>query len=283
MGNQILLFLSLLALFFLQSNTSASKAAGFEASSEFSYDPCSPLGPQNWGTLNYPSWAKCTASPEGMQSPISIKPSNIYYNTHLSRLDTYYTHAPALLLNYEGHEIRVSWTQSPGHLLLHDKFFHLRQCHWHAPSEHELFGKRYPLELHMVHTTDSTSEIAVIGVLFEYGGTPDPFLDKLCEALNELKVVNSVDVGSIHPPRVGDEEGYFRYVGSLTTPPCSEPVIWTVIKKVRSVKEDQVNRLRDLLHDMDNARPTQPINGRHVNFSHPHPHGEQKEEGHASS
>ncbi|XP_074556641.1 alpha carbonic anhydrase 4-like [Curcuma longa] len=280
MGNQILLFLSLLALFFLQSNTSASKAAGFEASSEFSYDPCSPLGPQNWGTL-HSSWAKCAASPEAMQSPISIKPSNIN-NTHLSRLSTSYTDAPALLLNYEGHEIRVSWTQSPGHLRLHDKFFYLRQCHWHAPSEHELFGKRYPLELHMVHTTsDSTSEIAVIGVLFEYGDTTDPFLDKLWEALNELKVVNSVNVGSIYPPRVGDEEGYFRYVGSLTTPPCSEPVIWTVMKEVRSVSEEQVNLLRALVDDMDNAKPTQPINGRNVYFSGPY--GEQKEEGHASS
>ncbi|KAG6510012.1 hypothetical protein ZIOFF_028020 [Zingiber officinale] len=281
MGNQILLFLCFLALFFLQSNALASKAAGFEASLEYSYDPCSPLGPQNWGTL--PESEACASRPEGMQSPISIKPSNIH-NTHLGRLFRYYTEAPALLLNM-GHEIMVSWTESPGVLLLNGKIFHLRQCHWHIPSEHELFGKRYPLELHIVHTTsESTAEISVIGVLFEYGGKADPFLGKLWGALNELNELNvtSIDVGSIYPPVVVDEEAYFRYNGSLTTPPCSEPVIWTVMKKVvRSVTEEQVELLRAPVHHMDNARPTQPLNGRKVYFSDPC--YEQKEEGHASS
>ncbi|XP_042385944.1 dioscorin DB3S-like [Zingiber officinale] len=281
MGNQALLFLCLLALFFLQSNTLASKAAGFEASLEHSYDPCSPLGPQHWGTLQE-SWAMCASRPEGMQSPISIKPSNIH-NTHLGKLLKYYTEAPARLLNM-GHEIMVSWTESPGVLLLNGKIFHLRQCHWHTPSEHELFGIRYPLELHIVHTTsESTPKKAVIGVLFEYGGKADPFLGKLGGALNELNELNvtSLDVGSIYPPVVGDEETYFRYNGSVTSPPCSEPVIWTVMKEVRSVTEEQVELLRAPVNHTDNARPTQPLNGRKVYFSDPF--YEQKEEGNASS
>ncbi|WOL09871.1 alpha carbonic anhydrase 7-like [Canna indica] len=237
---------ALLALLILQ-------AVG--AAEDFSYDPCSPLGPSYWE-------GSCATGEQ--QSPISIKPSNIQ-KTNLGGLQKDYTKSHAVLLN-AGHEIMVNWTTSPGHLTIDGKVYHLQQCHWHSPSEHELHGKRYPLELHMVHIS-TASEIAVIGVLYEFRGFSDLFLNKLMNGLNDLKSVNCVDLGYIEPPMIGEEEPYFRYYGSLTTPPCSEPVTWTVMTKVQSVTEEQVKSLRAPVGDKDNARPIQPINGRTVSLS----------------
>ena len=139
---------------------------------EYSYDPCSELGPQHWGDL-HEEWETCKTGEQ--QSPISIKPSNIIVNPSLGSLRTNYDPRPAFLQN-KGHEIlviekqspecphvlaltvlnptfsvmlhacQVNWRWSPGDLVIGEKTFHLRQCHWHSPSEHELYGKRFELQ-----------------------------------------------------------------------------------------------------------------------------------------
>ncbi|XP_064937394.1 carbonic anhydrase Nec1-like [Musa acuminata AAA Group] len=256
----------------LQSHVMATEASGVGADWEYSYDPCSELGPQHWGDL-HEEWETCKTGEQ--QSPISIKPSNIIVSTSLGSLRTNYGTRPAFLQN-KGHEILVNWTWSPGDLVIGEKTFHLRQCHWHSPSEHELYGKRYPLELHMVHTTPE-GEITVIGMLYEFGPFADPLLHQLSEGLIALQSQDNVYVGTIRPPLIGAREPYFRYSGSLTTPPCGEPVIWTVMKEVKSVTESQLASLRIPVHDKDNARPVQPIKGRNV-YKYEPPH-----EDHASS
>ncbi|CAL9113634.1 unnamed protein product [Musa acuminata var. zebrina] len=263
---------SLALLVVLQSHVMATEASGVGADWEYTYDPCNELGPQHWGDL-HEEWETCKTGEQ--QSPISIKPSKIIVSTSLGSLRTNYGTRPAFLQN-KGHEILVNWRWSPGDLVIGEKTFHLRQCHWHSPSEHELYGKRYPLELHMVHITPA-GEIAVIGMLYEFGPFADPLLHQLSEGLIALQTQDNVNVGTIRPPLIGEREPYFRYSGSLTTPPCSEPVTWTVMKEVKSVTESQLASLRIPVHYKDNARPVQPINGRNVYMYEP-PH-----EDHASS
>ncbi|GJS98138.1 alpha carbonic anhydrase 7-like protein [Tanacetum coccineum] len=59
---------------------------------------------------------------------------------------------------------------------------------------------------------------------------------------------------------------YYNYIGSLTVPPCTEGVIWTISKKVRTVSLDQVKLLREAVHDhaAKNARPLQPDHQRDI-------------------
>ncbi|GMN55415.1 hypothetical protein TIFTF001_024536 [Ficus carica] len=75
------------------------------------------------------------------------------------------------------------------------------------------------------------------------------------------------DLGIVNPGDIKfGSRKYYRYIGSLTVPPCTEGVIWTVVKKVRTVSREQVHALRQAVHDgfEANARPTQQLDGRAV-------------------
>ncbi|KAL3808851.1 hypothetical protein ACJIZ3_000197 [Penstemon smallii] len=106
------------------------------------------------------------------------------------------------------------------------------------------------MELHIVHTS-LNGDIAVIGVLYNFG-LSDPFLARLSPYLRKVSHEEETGVGILNPWETNfDGSAYYRYIGSLTTPPCSENITWTVIKK----------------GSMGNARPIQPLNGRTVFFS----------------
>ncbi|KAG5049446.1 hypothetical protein JHK85_010549 [Glycine max] len=93
-----------------------------------------------------------------------------------------------------------------------------------------LNGTKFDLELHAIRTT-SKGEFAVIGILYKIG-SPDPFFSKL---LNDIKssVDKDIDVGVINPREIKfKSRPYYRYVGSLTTPPCTEGVVLTIVKKL---------------------------------------------------
>ncbi|KAF7846843.1 hypothetical protein BT93_L3677 [Corymbia citriodora subsp. variegata] len=66
-------------------------------------------------------------------------------------------------------------------------------------------------------------------------------------------------------------KSYLRYMGSLTVPPCTEGVIWTINKKIGTVSKDQIKLLREAVHDYaeKNARPMQPLNRREIHLYQP--------------
>jgi carbonic anhydrase len=120
-----------------------------------------------------------------------------------------------------------------GSLVINGTAYHLRQLHWHTPSEHTVGGRRYDMELHLVHES-AANKAAVIGVLYKVGH-PDRFLQTLEPAIRLIKETRDMEV----PIGVVDPSGaratgsvYYRYMGSLTTPPCTEGVVWTVFQKV---------------------------------------------------
>ncbi|XP_017697512.2 alpha carbonic anhydrase 7-like isoform X2 [Phoenix dactylifera] len=269
------LLCALLSLLILQSSFSASHIVGAEK--YFDYDEDSEFGPQHWGDLD-PDWATCKDGKS--QSPINITHKNIEVNLSLGSLMTSY-HSTFAIMQNRGYDIMINWTEGAtpgaGSLLIDGKDYVLQQCHWHSPSEHKFFDEGYPLELHMVHIS-SDGSIAVIGILYQHG-SPDPFLSELWKYLECLirKQKDEVVVGYLSPPPIENRAPYYRYSGSLTTPPCTENVTWILLREVRTVSEGQVYQLREAVHG-DNARPIQPINGRKVYLYKPWIH-----EDHASS
>jgi carbonic anhydrase len=155
------------------------------------------------------------------------------------------------------------------------------QFHFHGPSEHTIDGKRFPLELHIVHviTAEHFAEaededeeeapqrhLAVLGILYEIDDTapPNPFLEAL--RLDKIGSGEQVELnmfeyfGNIERPE------YFSYPGSLTTPPCSEIVNWFVVKKPFTLTSAQLKHFTDRTEfaEFGNNRVVQPIGKRHV-------------------
>lgn len=119
-----------------------------------------------------------------------------------------------------------------GMVCIDETKYTLKQLHWHSPSEHSINGQRFAMEIHMVHESID-GRFAVVAIMYKIG-RPDWFLAELEESIHAIKSIDGeVEVGIIDPRHVkrGSLE-YYRYIGSLTTPPCSEPVVWTIVRKV---------------------------------------------------
>ncbi|CAD6265211.1 unnamed protein product [Miscanthus lutarioriparius] len=249
-----------------------AQAETAEREEGFSYIPGADNGPENWGKIK-PEWANCSVG--RMQSPIDLSHERAKLVQSLGYLKTSYRPAQATIVN-SGHDVMVSFKGDAGSLVINGTTYNLKQLHWHTPSEHTIDGRRYDLELHLVHQT-SANKTAVIGILYEIGAIKDPFLLWLEPSIRSIENTKDQpkDIGVVDPNGAcGIGSVYYRYMGSLTTPPCTEEVVWTVVNKISPVGKDQVKLLRDALQDGNtmNARPLQEVNNRDISIFCPKPY-----------
>ncbi|CAH1441635.1 unnamed protein product [Lactuca virosa] len=239
--------------------------------SGFTYDMNSPNGPDHWGEI-HPEWRLCKKGK--LQSPIDLTHKRVHTTSKLGKLNRDYKPANTTLIN-RGHDLMLRWVQGAGHIHINRTKYQLNQLHWHTPTEHTINGRRFNLELHLVHQSKNR-RIAVVGILYKIGRR-DSFLSKLEPYLKALCSKKGVEkrVGIIDPRKIKiGSKKYYRYIGSLTTPPCTENVIWTIAKKVRTVSRAQVRLIRKAVHDdaEANARPLQPLNNRLLKLYRPDDH-----------
>ena len=149
------------------------------------------------------------------------------------------------------------------------------ELHFHAPSEHTVDGSLYDLELHIVHTTvdESGNEAAgaVLGVFFdvkEGGNEENAFIDSLFEAI-KTRDTSRKDVGITDFLAFIDMKEFWSYDGSLTTPPCTEGLKWSIIEEVQSISKEQLHEFTKHLAENTgfadgngNSRRVQPLNDR---------------------
>lgn len=253
-----------IALMLLVSSTSASDA-GLTAGL-FGY--VDPNGPRKWGSLS-PKFAECSKGKH--QAPVNIVKDQVVHNKSLKPLIRDYTPVNATLVN-NGFNIEIRFDEHVGVLVANGKNFTLKRAHWHTPSEHRIHGKQFPAELHLVHQAVD-GNFSVVSVLYKYGA-PDTFLTKIKANLDELAKEQCAGHEESHIPLgITDTKymrrktrKYYRYVGSLTTPPCTENILWNILGKERSISKEQVRALKAPLTSSckDNSRPIQPLNGRKI-------------------
>jgi carbonic anhydrase len=160
-----------------------------------------------------------------------------------------------------GHAIQVDY--APGSRITVDGTdFALKQFHFHSPSENTINGKSFPMEAHFVHS-DAKGNLAVVALLFEEGAS-----NQVLEQVWPLVPKDEDDKAEIAPAvaaadLIGTERDYYRYDGSLTTPPCSEGVRWFVLKRPATASGAQLKVVSDTLGQPNN-RPVQPIGARVV-------------------
>lgn len=262
---------SLLAIALLLVGTSANEVNKMK----FGYS--GSIGPEKWGSLSpYCSNGKS-------QSPVAIVTDKVVRSKNLKPLTRHYAPANATLINH-GFNIgmQYQYVGNVGVLILDGKNFTLMQMHWHSPSEHRIDGKRFAAELHLVHQSANGS-FSVVAILYRYGDA-DSLLSKIEDKLEELAKEASAEHEEGHIPcgilnnkyiRQKSHK-YYRYIGSLTTPPCTENVIWTILAKVKTISKDQVQALKAPLSSAckNNSRPVQQLNGRHIELYDHDEHGD---------
>ncbi|KAG6431901.1 hypothetical protein SASPL_103473 [Salvia splendens] len=259
---------SIIFLVLAASIAALARAQEVDDEREFSYDESSGIGPSRWGEIHH-EWKACNSGQ--MQSPIDLRNKRVQIVSHLGKLKRSYKPANATLIN-RGHDMMLRWTNYAGHININGTKFHLRQCHWHSPSEHTLDGRKFDMEVHMVHESDA-GRTAVIGIMYKIG-RHDTFISTLkpgFQALSEVKDIE-IAIGIVDPYLIKfGSRKYYRYIGSLTVPPCTPNIIWSIVRKVRTVTKEQVNLIREAVHDNleVNARPIQATNGRSVEIYRP--------------
>ncbi|KAK1607524.1 hypothetical protein QYE76_031197 [Lolium multiflorum] len=213
---------------------------------EFSYSLDAENGPAHWGDIKE-EWSACGKGE--MQSPIDLASPRVSLVRHLGYLNHSYRPAQASIVN-RGHDIMLNFQGDAGSVSINDTVYYLRQLHWHSPTEHSVNGRRYDLELHMVHQSVE-KKAAVIAVFYEIGAHDaflhqlEPYLEVIAEQKDREEKVGVIDPRGAR----GRASVYYRYTGSLTTPPCTEGVIWTIVRRVRTVSRPQLELLRDAVHD----------------------------------
>jgi carbonic anhydrase len=213
-------------------------------------------GPQNWAKLN-PEFATCATGQR--QSPV-----------HILESDTMLGKAEVLKFDYQpsggsvvnnGHTVQVDLA---GHntLYVRGSAYQLIQFHFHHPAEERVNYKGFSMVAHLVHK-NAEGQLAVVAVLID-PGAENALIDRVWTHM-PLDVNDRVglpagliDVNQILPT----DQRYYQFIGSLTTPPCTEGVLWLVMKQPMTVSREQL-KLFTHLYPM-NARPTQALNGRLV-------------------
>ena len=182
-------------------------------------------GPQKWGDMEA-DFAGCKLGKE--QSPIDIRNAT---KSALPPLDFKYAKSSAEVVN-NGHTIQVNLVDG-GVLNLDGVPYKLVQFHFHAPSEEKIDGKAYAMVAHMVHQS-AEGKLAVVAVLL-MEGKANPALDLVFKNMPKAEGSKKKLAANFNPAELlPAERGYFRYVGSLTTPSCSDDVRWQVLKQPQS-------------------------------------------------
>jgi carbonic anhydrase len=211
-------------------------------------------GPEHWGELDQ-KFAVCSSGKN--QSPINLKN---FIEADLPPIDFNYN-TPATSIVNNGHTVKVD--HSPGSTIRIDgRQFELKQLHFHAPSENHLEGKSFAMEAHFVHA-DTNGNLAVIGVMYDIGAS-NPAIEALWQKMPKQSgdrhmLTNNIRVTDLLPR----DKSYYRFNGSLTTPPCSEGVRWLVMKRPITVSTQQLKTFEQVMRHPNN-RNIQPINARTV-------------------
>ncbi|MBW3730094.1 carbonic anhydrase [Aeromonas dhakensis] len=210
-------------------------------------------GPAKWASLT-PEYGQCAGS---NQSPVNLSG---LVKAELAPLQFHYLAGGRSVTN-NGHTVQVDY--APGSSLeLDGMHFKLTQFHFHAPSENLIEGHSYPLEGHLVHVNDQ-GELAVVAVMFE-PGKANGALSQVWQSLpakagEQRQLKEPVSAEQLLPAK----RDYYRFSGSLTTPPCSEGVRWLVMKQPVQVSQAQIDAFKAVMHHPNN-RPVQPLYGRLV-------------------
>ncbi|CAI6091793.1 unnamed protein product [Clonostachys chloroleuca] len=232
---------------------------------EFPREPNVPIGtfgytgldgPLNWYSLNKSANILCAEghfqSPINLNSSIRVAPGNRGLTFNIT------SYPEGAELENLGTTLEVP---ANGTFTIADNTYNLAQFHFHTPTEHRIDLEHYPMELHFVFQAADKS-IAVVAFVIRLGPA-DPLLKSVFE--NAVEAATPGEATRTGPLVFTDLEGHFssnnvfEYSGSLTTPPCSENVLWHVSAEPLTVDQDTYIKVKRIMKF--NSRYTRNVLG----------------------
>lgn len=208
-------------------------------------------GPDSWGRLK-PEFQQCNVGKR--QSPIDIRDG---IAVQLDPIQFDYRPSGFRVID-NGHTVQVNVEPGNG-IVVQGHRYELLQFHFHRPSEERINGRQFEMVAHLVHR-DLDGKLAVVAVLMDQG-KGHPLIQQVWNNLpleknTEQAGMTQMDLNLLLP----EQRQYYTYMGSLTTPPCSEGVLWMVMKNPATMSREQIG-IFGKLYPM-NARPIQSASGR---------------------
>jgi carbonic anhydrase len=213
-------------------------------------------GPGNWSRINV-DWGKCSTGTR--QSPIDLRDG---IKVDLEQI-TFDYHQSSFSEVDNGHTIQV--TVGGGNFItVNNQTYELQQFHFHRPSEEKINGKGTEMVMHLVHKS-AEGKLAVVAVLLERGKA-HPLIQTVWNnlPLEKLESVSPSVILDLMEALPAKRE-YYTFMGSLSEPPCTEGVLYIVMKQTMQASPAQM-ALFSRLYPF-NARPVQGTNGRVVKES----------------
>jgi carbonic anhydrase len=213
-------------------------------------------GPENWARVK-PEFNVCAIGKR--QSPVHIQETGTLQGPAEPLVFDYRPSGGTVVNN--GHTIQVDL--EPGNTLsVRGSTYQLLQFHFHHPSEEKVNHKGFSMVAHLVHK-NFEGQLAVVAVLIDPGAAND-MIHKVwthmpLDSGDRVRLPPGlIDVRALLPA----DQRYYQFIGSLTTPPCTEGVLWNVLKSPMTVSREQLRLFAQLFPN--NARPVQALNGRVV-------------------
>ena len=240
----------------LTGHEAAPEAPGAHHDGEVHWSYEGENGPQAWGRLK-PEFNLCAIGKR--QSPINIEESSTLQGP-AEPLQFSYLPSSGTVVN-NGHTIQVD-LYGDNAVTVRGSSYKLVQFHFHTPSEEQVNYRNFAMVAHLVHK-NAEGQLAVVAVLLDPGAA-NALINKVwtympLDTNDRVRLPTGIiDMNELLPK----DQRYYQFMGSLTTPPCTEGVLWLVLKQPTSVSREQMKLFAQLFPH--NARPVQPVNGRAV-------------------
>jgi carbonic anhydrase len=214
-------------------------------------------GPEHWGDAK-PDFATCKTGTH--QSPIDIANAQ---KAELAPIHFDYKLSPLKIVN-NGYTVQINY-ESGSSITVNGAAYQLIQFHFHHPSETEIDGQKFDLELHLVHK-NAEGRLAVVSVLMKSGSENAALRDLWTYLPREIgKETEKKKVQINAEDFLPSNRKYYKFSGSITIPPCTENADWYVMKTPVEVSPLEINAFAKRYPN--NARPLQAANGRTIEES----------------
>jgi carbonic anhydrase len=221
------------------------------------------------------------------QSPIELYRESATPDPNLGDIVPAYRDDGRLLESLQGFffenlhfEIEIDPHKDAGGIRLGQEVHKLVKFHFHTPAEHPIDGQQASMEVHIVHASPvQGSKGTVVGLMVREGARDNPIIAFFANQLDRVifaglpEVPEALDSSTSAPPHSLRDgfpalRSYFHYVGSLTTPPCTEGIDFYILDQPIEARRETIEKFAKYVPGGNN-RPTQPPNGRRVGYYSP--------------